>query len=125
MANPAGWGAAGVVGVWAKAPKQALKKTRVQTGILAEYGARTILSPDDNGEGAVAPCGAFDGLSMLQQNKGCPSLCGPVAQLGARFHGMEEVIGSIPIRSTKSSSSIQLPVDLDPNDMVHVSRLAD
>ncbi len=29
------------------------------------------------------------------------SLCGPVAQLGARFHGMEEVIGSIPIRSTK------------------------
>jgi hypothetical protein len=28
--------------------------------------------------------------------------CGPVAQLGARFHGMEEVIGSIPIRSTKS-----------------------
>jgi hypothetical protein len=24
-----------------------------------------------------------------------------VAQLGARFHGMEEVIGSIPIRSTK------------------------
>jgi hypothetical protein len=37
---------------------------------------------------------------MLQQNKGCSSLCGPVAQLGARFHGMEEVIGSIPIRST-------------------------
>ena len=28
-------------------------------------------------------------------------MSGPVAQLGARFHGMEEVIGSIPIRSTK------------------------
>ena len=28
--------------------------------------------------------------------------CGPVAQLGARFHGMEEVIGSIPIRSTNN-----------------------
>ena len=27
--------------------------------------------------------------------------CGPVAQLGARFHGMEEVAGSIPARSTK------------------------
>ena len=27
---------------------------------------------------------------------------GPVAQLGARFHGMEEVAGSIPARSTKS-----------------------
>ena len=48
----------------------------------------------------MVPCGAFDGLGMLQQNKGCSSLCGPVAQLGARFHGMEEVIGSIPIRST-------------------------
>ncbi len=27
---------------------------------------------------------------------------GPVAQLGARFHGMEEVVGSNPTRSTKS-----------------------
>ena len=25
---------------------------------------------------------------------------GPVAQLGARFHGMEEVVGSNPTRST-------------------------
>jgi hypothetical protein len=48
-------------------------------------------------------CVAFDGIVMLQQNKGCSSLCGPVAQLGARFHGMEEVIGSIPIRSTKQT----------------------
>src|SRR5262249_2928839 len=29
-------------------------------------------------------------------------LRGPVAQLGARFHGMEEVVGSIPTRSTNS-----------------------
>jgi hypothetical protein len=29
-----------------------------------------------------------------------PFQCGPVAQLGARFHGMEEVVGSIPTRST-------------------------
>jgi hypothetical protein len=28
-------------------------------------------------------------------------LSGPVAQLGARFHGMEEVKGSNPFRSTK------------------------
>ncbi len=28
---------------------------------------------------------------------------GPVAQLGARFHGMEEVAGSIPARSTNIS----------------------
>ena len=31
---------------------------------------------------------------------------GPVAQLGARFHGMEEVTGSIPVRSTKQPSTI-------------------
>src|SRR5579864_4322926 len=31
---------------------------------------------------------------------------GPVAQLGARFHGMEEVVGSIPTRSTKFSPYI-------------------
>jgi hypothetical protein len=30
------------------------------------------------------------------------SRSGPVAQLGARFHGMEEVVGSIPTRSTNS-----------------------
>jgi hypothetical protein len=28
-----------------------------------------------------------------------------VAQLGARFHGMEEVVGSIPTRSTKFSTT--------------------
>lgn len=41
---------------------------------------------------------------------------GPVAQLGARFHGMEEVIGSIPIRSTNKpyrlSSLASLPDSL-------------
>ena len=31
---------------------------------------------------------------------------GPVAQLGARFHGMEEVIGSIPIRSTNKPNNL-------------------
>jgi hypothetical protein len=33
---------------------------------------------------------------------------GPVAQLGARFHGMEEVVGSIPTRSTKISNNLGL-----------------
>ncbi len=54
----------------------------------------------------------FDELGMLQQNNGCPSLCGPVAQLGARFHGMEEVTGSIPVRSTKYVLYLQLFVAL-------------
>jgi hypothetical protein len=30
-----------------------------------------------------------------------------VAQLGARFHGMEEVVGSIPTRSTKISQQLR------------------
>jgi hypothetical protein len=29
-----------------------------------------------------------------------------VAQLGARFHGMEEVVGSIPTRSTNSPKQL-------------------
>ena len=31
---------------------------------------------------------------------------GPVAQLGARFHGMEEVAGSIPARSTNPPNEL-------------------
>ncbi len=34
-------------------------------------------------------------------------VCGPVAQLGARFHGMEEVKGSNPFRSTKLICNIR------------------
>ena len=36
---------------------------------------------------------------------------GPVAQLGARFHGMEEVVGSIPTRSTKSFQQFSRPCE--------------
>ena len=35
-----------------------------------------------------------------------PFASGPVAQLGARFHGMEEVVGSIPTRSTNSLNNL-------------------
>ena len=38
-----------------------------------------------------------DAVVILQMS----NTCGPVAQLGARFHGMEEVVGSNPTRSTK------------------------
>ena len=44
----------------------------------------------------------FDGTRNLSENKNS----GPVAQLGARFHGMEEVAGSIPARSTKSPNNL-------------------
>ena len=43
----------------------------------------------------------FDESAVSRENSKVVSfLCGPVAQLGARFHGMEEVVGSIPTRST-------------------------
>jgi hypothetical protein len=32
-----------------------------------------------------------------------------VAQLGARFHGMEEVVGSIPTRSTNYINNLEAP----------------
>ena len=40
-------------------------------------------------------------IEVLRTNTRVPEN-GPVAQLGARFHGMEEVVGSIPTRSTIS-----------------------
>jgi hypothetical protein len=44
---------------------------------------------------------------MNSSTRSFPSLSGPVAQLGARFHGMEEVVGSIPTRSTNTFNSLQ------------------
>ena len=46
----------------------------------------------------------IDEFPPLHENK--ESHRGPVAQLGARFHGMEEVIGSIPIRSTNPFNNL-------------------
>jgi hypothetical protein len=43
---------------------------------------------------------SIDVAAPVTENKYSLPNSGPVAQLGARFHGMEEVIGSIPIRST-------------------------
>jgi hypothetical protein len=37
--------------------------------------------------------------------KGLHRECGPVAQLGARLNGIQEVTGSNPVRSTKPSFS--------------------
>jgi hypothetical protein len=38
--------------------------------------------------------------------------------LGARFHGMEEVVGSIPTRSTKSLNNLEAPlVDGDSHSL--------
>jgi hypothetical protein len=58
----------------------------------------------------VRPCkiseiAIVDRARITGENREVSSLpqSGPVAQLGARFHGMEEVVGSIPTRSTNLS----------------------
>jgi hypothetical protein len=56
-----------------------------------------------------SPPEMFPGSAKELTSRACSpkiELSGPVAQLGARFHGMEEVIGSIPIRSTKQPLQI-------------------
>ncbi len=45
-------------------------------------------------------------MQTLSNRTAFLSRSGPVAQLGARFHGMEEVAGSIPARSTKSLNKL-------------------
>jgi hypothetical protein len=60
-----------------------------------------------NGRNAIPLTISLRSAKMIQvipqANSSVPAR-GPVAQLGARFHGMEEVVGSIPTRSTKSLS---------------------
>jgi hypothetical protein len=129
IGNPVGDAGVPVV-AWPRAasdPIQApLTTSRVKTASLDDRGVRIILSPDDNGAGAVATCGGFDGLGMLRQNKGCRRLCGPVAQLGARFHGMEEVTGSIPVRSTNQTNNLDRPeVPGSPDVSVSACRSSD
>jgi hypothetical protein len=94
----------GAEGAWAQtgAIKHPPRSSSAASATFAE-GEETTPFARNEAEGRVVSSDEFDGLGMLQQNKGCPSLCGPVAQLGARFHGMEEVTGSIPVRSTNQS----------------------
>ena len=73
--------------------------------IRAPFAVRPALSRDLNGE-------RFDYAGWLRENEesavvsgAVPPQSGPVAQLGARFHGMEEVVGSIPTRSTNSPTN--------------------
>jgi hypothetical protein len=74
-------------GLW----KQTEESARVDyPGNVGENEFGTSLDPDSPGFG-------FSAFNR-----------GPVAQLGARFHGMEEVAGSIPARSTNSPENFQV-----------------
>ena len=75
----------------------------VQVGCTINYGRRCLWKE-------IGECACVDYPSVVGENESSSSLDpefsgfitnrGPVAQLGARFHGMEEVVGSIPTRST-------------------------
>jgi hypothetical protein len=68
--------------------KQTEESARVDyPGNVGENDLSTSLNPD------------LSGFRLFVFNRG------PVAQLGARFHGMEEVVGSIPTRSTNSPNN--------------------
>ena len=75
----------------------------VQVGCTINYGRRGLWKETEE-------CACVDYPRNVGENEMSSSLDpefsgfitnrGPVAQLGARFHGMEEVVGSIPTRST-------------------------
>src|SRR5580700_10376092 len=87
----------------------------VQVGCTINYGRRCLWKqteesarvdyPGNVGENDFSTSlrSRLVGLRLFVFNRG------PVAQLGARFHGMEEVVGSIPTRSTIFSVTYQLP----------------
>ena len=66
--------------------------------------AAAVINFDYSSGGAVAQLGARPGETGKVGSLGAVACCsgGAVAQLGARLDGIEEVVGSNPIGSTKS-----------------------
>ena len=85
--------------LWKK--RQKFSNYRFSSYYFASFVVDDFWQPDRNSQ-------RVDYLGKVSENdKGRPRRTassvpknGPVAQLGARFHGMEEVVGSIPTRST-------------------------
>ena len=75
----------------------------VQVGCTINYGRRGLWKEIEECERVDYPRVVGEnelGSSLDPEFSGFITNRGPVAQLGARFHGMEEVVGSIPTRST-------------------------
>src|ERR1022692_3640291 len=79
----------------------------VQVGCTNNYGRRCLWKETEESARVDYPGDVGENDSAL------PSIPirrvsdrGPVAQLGARFHGMEEVVGTIPTRSTNSLKNL-------------------
>ena len=83
-------------------PLKVFPVTKVFLARQFPWWKRVEASPATRGFRAGA-AGLTNSARAETMEKLHPPASGPVAQLGARFHGMEEVIGSIPIRSTNKS----------------------
>src|SRR5271165_1170261 len=85
----------------------------VQVGCTINYVRSCLWKQTEESARVDYPCNVGENDSAITRSPSClvgPRVfcCnrGPVAQLGARFHGMEEVVGSIPTRSTKSLNNL-------------------
>ncbi len=81
----------------------------MQVGCTINYGRSCLWKQTEESACVDYPCNVGENDSATTRGPnylvGLRFFCfnrGPVAQLGARFHGMEEVVGSIPTRSTKA-----------------------
>ena len=54
----------------------------------------------------VHPTAGLRARAACYDHRSAPSTLGPVAQLGARLNGIQEVTGSIPVRSTTFSDTV-------------------
>ncbi len=85
----------------------------MQVGCTINYGRSCLWKQIEESARVDYPCNVGENDSAITGTPNClvgaRLFCfnrGPVAQLGARFHGMEEVVGSIPTRSTKSLNNL-------------------
>jgi hypothetical protein len=91
----------------------------VQVGCTINYDRRGLWKQTEESTRVDYPgnVGENDSSTSLDPELSVPNR-GPVAQLGARFHGMEEVVGSIPTRSTNCPPQYSR-FYLDPSSVGH------
>jgi hypothetical protein len=94
----------GLIAAWILAQLTAKPHTMAGLGLTKSV---TILSQRQEGKGGHDCSLEFSRMTYYRKIRALQIAvparhCGAIAQLGERFHGMEEVVGSIPSGSTKS-----------------------
>ena len=83
----------------AQVPRIGIARLSRENGDLAERAALGDVAMDVFSQAAPATDGLAAGQRVTMRVRP-PQDVGPVAQLGARLNGIQEVTGSIPVRST-------------------------